>query len=158
MKIDKDTVVTLQYKVSEPSGKLLDEAKEPMAYLHGGYGNTLEKIEAALDGQLEGYQTTLHLKAEDAFGLRDESLVQTIARKDFPPGVKVGGQLQGRSAEGQETSFTVMKIKGDTVFLDANHPWAGKDLSFMLKVTEVRAATSEEVNHKHVHGAHGHHH
>src|SRR3990167_1530856 len=111
MKIEKDTVVTLRYKVSDAQGKLLEEAKDPMAYLHGGYGNTLEKIEAALDGQESGYQTTLQLKPEDAFGLRDEGLVQTIARKDFPPGVKVGGQLQGRDADGHETAFTVIKIK-----------------------------------------------
>lgn len=158
MKIDKDTVVTLRYKVSDAQGKLIEEAKEPMAYLHGGYGNTLTKIEEALNGQEAGYQTTLALAAADAFGVRDETLVQTIAKKDFPAGVKVGGQLQGRTPEGQEIAFTVMKIKGDTVFLDGNHPWAGKDLRFTLKVTEVRAASSEEIQHKHVHGAHGHHH
>ena len=158
MKIEKDSVVTLSYKVSDAQGKLIEEAKEPMAYLHGGYGNTLEKIEAALDGQQAGYQTTLQLKPEDAFGLRDESLVQTIARKDLPPGVKLGGQLQGRSADGHEQTFTVIKIKGDTVFMDGNHPWAGKELRFSLKVTEVRAASPEEITHKHVHGAHGHHH
>ena len=158
MKIEKDTVVTLRYAVADAQGKLLEDAKEPMAYLHGGYGNTLEKIEAALDGQMPGYQTTLHLSAQDAFGARDEGLLQTIARKDFPPGVKVGGQLHGRAADGSEHAFTVVKIKGDTVFLDGNHPWAGKDLRFTLKVTEVRAASSEEITHRHVHGAHGHHH
>lgn len=158
MKIEKDTVVTLRYKVSDAQGKLMEEAKEPMAYLHGGYGNTLEKIEAALDGQESGYQTTLQLQPEDAFGLRDETLVQTIARKDFPPGVKVGGQLQGRTPDGHEQTFTVLKIKGDTVFMDGNHPWAGKELRFALKVTEVRTASEEEITHKHVHGAHGHHH
>jgi FKBP-type peptidyl-prolyl cis-trans isomerase SlyD len=158
MKIEKDTVVTLQYSVSDAQGKLIEKAQEPMAYLHGGYGNTLPKIEAALDGQEPGFQTTLLLQAEDAFGLRDEALVQTIARKDFPPGVKVGGHLQGRGADGAEQTFTVVKIKGDTVHLDGNHPWAGMALRFALKVTEVRAASAEETQHRHVHGAHGHHH
>jgi FKBP-type peptidyl-prolyl cis-trans isomerase SlyD len=158
MKIEKDTVVTLQYKVSDATGKLIEEVKEPMAYLHGGYDNTLPKIEAALDGQVKGYQTMLELQPEDSFGLRDEGLVQTIARRDFPAGVKVGGQLKGRAEDGRETVFNVMKIKGDTVFLDANHPWAGLVLRFNLKVTDVRAAIAEEIEHKHVHGAHGHHH
>ena len=158
MKITKDTVVTLSYKVSDANGKLIEEVKEPMAYLHGGYDNTLPKIEAALDGQEKGYQTMLQLAPEDAFGLRDEGLVQTIARRDFPPGVKVGGQLKGRSPDGTEQVFNVMKIKGDTVHLDANHPWAGLALRFNLKVTDVRAAIPEEIEHKHVHGAHGHHH
>ena len=158
MKIEKDTVVTLHYKISDASGKLIDEVKEPMAYLHGGYDNTLPKIEAALDGQQKGYQATLDLQPEDAFGLRDESLVQTIARRDFPPGVKVGGQIKGRAEDGRETVFNVMKIKGDTVHLDANHPWAGMALRFSLKVTDVRTAIPEEIEHRHVHGAHGHHH
>ena len=158
MKIEKDTVVTLSYKVADAQGKLIEEAKEPMAYLHGGYGNTLPKIEAALDGQSAGFQTVLALSPEDAFGLRDESLVQTIARSDFPPGVKVGGQLRGHTPEGEEQVFTVMKIKGDQVLLDGNHPWAGQALRFSLKVTEVRKALEEELAHGHVHGAHGHHH
>ncbi len=158
MKIEKNTVVTLHYKVSDTLGRLIEEVKEPMAYLHGGYDNTLPKIEAALEGQNTGYQTTLQLKPEDAFGLRDETLVQTIAKRDFPAGVKVGGQLKGRSENGSEMVFTVMKIKGDTVHLDGNHPWAGKELRFTVKVTEVRPAIPEEIEHRHVHGAHGHHH
>ncbi len=158
MNIIKDTVVTLQYKVSDHLGRLIDEAKEPMAYLHGGYDNTLPKIEAAVDGQAKGFSANLLLQPEDAFGLRDEALVQTIAKRDFPAGVKVGGQLKGRGADGQEQVFTVMKIKGDTVHLDGNHPWAGKVLRFQIQVTEVRMASGEEIEHKHVHGAGGHHH
>jgi FKBP-type peptidyl-prolyl cis-trans isomerase SlyD len=52
----------------------------------------------------------------------------------------------------------VLKIKGDTVMLDGNHPWAGQVLQFQLNVLEVRAAIPEEIEHRHVHGAHGHHH
>ena len=158
MKIAKDTVVTMHYKVVNAQGQLLDKAQEPTSYLHGGYDNTLPKIEEALEGQAAGFETTLKLAAADAFGERDESLVQTIAKKDFPPGVKVGGQLRGRSADGHEQVFNVVKIKGDQVILDANHPWAGQNLSMTLKVLEVRAASAEEVTHRHAHGAHGHHH
>ena len=52
MKIDKNTAVTLQYKVTDLQGKMIEDGKEPSVYLHGGYGNTLQKIEEALDGQL----------------------------------------------------------------------------------------------------------
>ena len=158
MKIEKDTVVTLKYKVSDAQGKLLEAAAEPMAYLHGGYENTLPKIEEALAGQEKGYQTTLVLSAADSFGERDESLLQTMPKKDFPPGVKVGGQLRGRTADGREAIFNVVKIKGDAVMLDGNHPWAGQTLRFQLNVIDVRAAIQEEIEHRHVHGAHGHHH
>jgi FKBP-type peptidyl-prolyl cis-trans isomerase SlyD len=158
MKIDKNTAVTLRYKVTDLQGKLLEESQEPMVYLHGGYGNTFPKIEAALQGQEAGYQTTLELQPLDAFGERDEALVQTIPKTQFPPGVKVGGHLQGVGEDGHAQVFTVVKIKGDKVLLDGNHPHAGKVLRFQLRVTEVRAASEEEIAHGHVHGEHGHHH
>ena len=158
MKIDKDTAVTLNFKVSDDKGKVVEQSDGPMVYLHGGYGNTLPKIEEALNGQEKGYAVTLALAAEDAFGLRDESLMQTIPRTQFPPGVKVGGQLEGRGADGVQHVFQVLKIKGQTVILDGNHPLAGKALQFAIRVDDVRAATEDEINHRHVHGEHGHHH
>jgi FKBP-type peptidyl-prolyl cis-trans isomerase SlyD len=158
MKIAKDTVVTLQYRLSEPTGKLIEESQQPMVYLHGGYQNTLPKIEEALDGQEDGYECTLTLQPQDAFGERDESLVRVIPKSEFPPGGKVGGQLEGHTDSGQPHVFHVMKIKGPQVHLDGNHPLAGRTLKFHLKVTGVRAATAEELAHGHVHGEHGHHH
>ena len=158
MKITKDCAVTLRYKLSDTLGTLLEESKEPVAYLHGGYGNIFAKVEEALEGQEAGYQATLNLAPEDAFGQRDEALVQTIPKTQFPPGVKVGGQLEGRGEDGHARVFYVQKIKGDKVILDGNHPLAGKSLRMALRVMEVRAASQEEIAHGHVHGAHGHHH
>ena len=159
MKVTANTVVTLRYKVSDlATQKLIDEGRDPMVYLHGGYENTFPKIEAALEGKESGFQATLNLQPEDAFGARDESLVRTIPKSEFPPGVKVGGQLEGRNDKGEPQIFNVMKIKGPQVILDGNHPLAGKALKFSFTVTEVRAATEEEIAHRHVHGEHGHHH
>jgi FKBP-type peptidyl-prolyl cis-trans isomerase SlyD len=107
MKIDKDTAVTLTFKVADAAGKLIDNGSEPTVYLHGGYDNTFPKIEEALQGHEPGYEVTLTLTPEDSFGERDEALVTTIDKKDFPPGVKVGGQLKGRGDDGQEIVFTV---------------------------------------------------
>ena len=156
MHITKDTVVTLSYQVSDAQGKPLESGQQ--AYLHGGYGNTFAKIEAALEGQGAGYATTLVLPPEDAFGARDEGLVRTIPKSEFPPGVKVGGQLRGQTEDGREQVFNVVKIKGPQVLLDGNHPHAGKTLRFALKVQSVRAASAEEIAHGHAHGDHGHHH
>lgn len=158
MKITKDTVATLMLKVADDKGRLIEASKEPMAVLIGGYDNTLPAVEAALEGQEAGFQTTLNLTPETGFGERDESLQITIAKKDFPPGVKVGGQLQMRGEDGEAHIFNVSKIKGDQVLLDGNHPLAGLSLSISLKVVSVRAASAEEVAHGHAHGDHGHHH
>lgn len=158
MNIAKDTAVTLRLKVSNAKGQVLDDGKSPMAYLHGGYDNVFAKIEAALEGQTVGFAATLDLTAEDAFGERDESLVITMPKSEFPPGVKVGGQLQRPGPDGEPRYFFVTKIKGPVVMLDGNHPLAGQALRFSLKVLDVRAATAEEITHGHVHGEHGHHH
>ncbi|QHE85414.1 FKBP-type peptidyl-prolyl cis-trans isomerase [Hydrogenophaga sp. BPS33] len=158
MKITKDTIVTLTFRAVDAKGKVLEDGKTPRAYLHGGYGNTLPGVELALEGQEKGFNTTVKLQPSLAFGERDESLVTTISKKDFPPGVKVGGQLEGHDDQGRHQVFTVTKIKGDTVMLDGNHPLAGQDITFTLNVTDVKAASAEEIAHGHAHGAHGHHH
>ena len=158
MKIQKDTIATLMLKVADAHGRLIESSKEPMAVLIGGYGNTLPVVEAALDGQEAGFATTLNLTPETGFGERDDSKLRTIAKKDFPPGVKVGGQLELREEGGDFQLFNVVKIKGDTVMLDGNHPLAGMSLKVSVKVISVRAASAEEMAHGHAHGDHGHHH
>jgi FKBP-type peptidyl-prolyl cis-trans isomerase SlyD len=158
MKITQDTIVTLTFRATDTRGKVLEDGKTPRAYLHGGYGNTLPGIEKALEGQEVGFTATLMLPPADAFGERDESLATSMPKRDFPAGVKVGGQLQGSNEQGEQQVFTVMKIKGDTVLLDGNHPLAGQTLHVAVKVLDVKAASDEEVAHGHAHGAHGHHH
>jgi FKBP-type peptidyl-prolyl cis-trans isomerase SlyD len=156
MNITQDTAVTLSYKVADQQGKALDAGD--LSYLHGGYDNIFPKIEALLEGQAVGFTTTVDLTAADAFGERDESLVRSIPKSEFPPGVKVGGQLQGVGEDGQARVFNVIKIKGPVVMLDGNHALAGQAVRFSCKITAVRAASAEEITHKHVHGEHGHHH
>ena len=156
MNITKDTAVTIAYRMTSPQGKPLDSGTT--AYLHGGYGNLFDKVEAALEGQPVGHSVTMDLAPTEAFGERDESLMRTIPKSEFPPGVKVGGQLQGAGPDGRTVVYNVVKIKGPEVHLDGNHPLAGQALTFSCKVTEVRAASPEEIAHRHVHGAHGHHH
>jgi FKBP-type peptidyl-prolyl cis-trans isomerase SlyD len=162
MKIAKNTVVTLHYTLSDAQGNLIEESRDPMVYLHGGYDNTLPKIEEALEGKAVGYQTTIQVEPEDAFGEYDPSLIKIEPRNRLPEPLEVGMQFEGTpdSAESDETSliFTVTDIADDKVVLDGNHPLAGMALRFTLNVAEVRDATGEEIAHQHVHGEHGHHH
>lgn len=162
MKIAKNTVVTLHYKLSDAQGNLIEESREPMVYLHGGYENTLPKIEEALEGKEVGYETTIQVEPDDAFGEYDASLVKIEPRNRLPEPLELGMQFEGTpdgadSAEGS-LIFTVTDIADDKVVLDGNHPLAGMALRFNLNVAEVRAASEEEIAHEHVHGAHGHHH
>ncbi len=156
MNISKDMAVTLSYQITDLQGKRLDGGH--LAYLHGGYDGIFPKVEAALEGQGLGHALQLELAVEDAFGAHDPRLVQTIAKADFPPGVKVGGMLRGPGPDGEPQAYRVVKIKGPEVHLDGNHPLAGQALRFSAKVTELRPASAEEIAHRHVHGGHGHHH
>lgn len=161
MEIAKDTVVTLNYKLSDAQGNLIEESREPMVYLHGDYGNTLPKIEEALSGKDVGYQTEIQVEPVDAFGEYDADLVKVEPRNRLPTPLEVGMQFEGMGGEGdgQEAQiFTVTDIADDKVVLDGNHPLAGIALRFNLHVTDVRAASDEEKSHGHVHGEHGHHH
>ena len=158
MKVQHNTIATVHLKVADDKGRLLESSKEPVALLIG-HENTLPAIEAALIDQEAGFAQTLALSAEQAFGHRDEALVRHIAKRDFPPGVKVGGQLELRDGDaGEFKLFHVAKIKGDTVILDGNHPLAGMALKIGIKLVAVRAASEEEIAHGHAHGDHGHHH
>ena len=87
MKIEKNMAVTVRYTVADSLGKVLDKSDAPMVYLHGGYGNTFAKIEAALEGQSAGFQTKVVLQPADAFGERDEALKLSIPKTHFPPGI-----------------------------------------------------------------------
>ncbi len=160
MKIAKNTVVSVNYKLSDAQNNLIEDGAQPMVYLHGGYENTLPKIEEELDGKEVGYASTLQIEPDDAFGDYDSNLVKVEDRKRLPEPIEVGMQFEG-VAEGDEDEpviFTVTDVADDKVVLDGNHPLAGMALRFELSVIDVRAATDEEIAHGHVHGAHGHHH
>lgn len=160
MKIEKNTVVSVTYKLSDAQGNLIEESgAEPMVYLHGGYDGTFPKIEEALDGQDVGYETQLQLEPTDAFGDYDSELVKIEERGRFPDPLEVGMQFEGTPEDGDEESdtfiYTVTDVAEDKVVLDGNHPLAGMALRFELTVTDVRQATEEEIEHQHAHGASG---
>jgi FKBP-type peptidyl-prolyl cis-trans isomerase SlyD len=160
MKIAQNTVVTVRYKLSDAQDNLIEESQEPMVYLHGGYENTLPKIEEALDGKQAGYETVIQVEPGDAFGEYDAALVKVESRSNLPTPLEIGMQFEGRPDDDEDevTFFTVTDVADDKVVLDGNHPLAGMALRFALNVLEVRAATAEEIEHQHVHGAHGHDH
>ena len=160
MKIAQNTVVSVNYKLSDAQNNLIEDGAQPMVYLHGGYENTLPKIEEELDGKEVGYSSTLQIEPEDAFGDYDPSLLKVEERSRLPEPLEVGMQFEGMpdGDEGDEAMiFTVTDIADDKVVLDGNHPLAGMALRFELSVAEVREASDEEIAHGHVHGAHGHH-
>jgi FKBP-type peptidyl-prolyl cis-trans isomerase SlyD len=159
MQVERNSVVSLTYKLLDADGKLLEASERPMEYLHGGYHGIFPLVEAALVGKSVGDQCEVRLEPEDAFGDYDAEMVHVEPRDKFPENVAVGMQFEGQSeGAGEAVIYTVTDIAEDKVVVDGNHPLAGQTLHFSCTVTEVRAATAEEITHGHVHGPHGHHH
>lgn len=145
--------------MSDPDGNVVDEGREPFVYLHGGYDGIFRRIEEALAGKSIGAQMEVKLQPEEAFGEYDPALVLVEPISLFPEGISVGMQFERSTEDGEdEVLYTITDIADGKVVVDGNHPLAGTALVFQCVVTDVRDATKEEVEHGHVHGAHGHHH
>ena len=159
MQITMNTVVTITYELKDAEGNILEASKEPVAYLHGGYDNIFPKVEEAMHGKKIGDTIELGLEPSDAFGEYDAELVQVEPKSAFPEAeLKIGMQFEGDDSLGEVIVYSVTDITEDKVIVDGNHPWAGQKVIFKAAVKDVRLANEEEVGHKHVHGAGGHHH
>ena len=159
MQIAKNTVVTLNYRVSDPDGNLVDGGDQPLVYLHGGYDGIFQKIEESLQGKGVGEKLEVKLQPDDAFGDYDETLVLIEPANLFPDTIEVGMQFERMTEDGEdEMLYTITDIADGKVVVDGNHPLAGQALIFSCTVSEVRQASAEEITHGHVHGPEGHHH
>jgi FKBP-type peptidyl-prolyl cis-trans isomerase SlyD len=160
MQIGKDKVVSVDYTLTDAGGQLLDTSKgqSPLAYLHGA-GGIIPGLERALEGRSPGDQISVKVAPEDAYGGRDESLVESVPRAAFRGVDKIEPGMQFQAKQGEQTRLiTVVGVEPESIRVDANHPLAGKTLNFDVTIVDVRDATAEELQHRHVHGAGGHHH
>ena len=98
------------------------------------------------------------IEPERAYGEHNKDMVQVVDRSLFE-GMEVepGTQFQAQTSQGVQL-VTVMSADDEEVTIDGNHPMAGKTLVFEVEVLEVREASAEELEHRHVHGPGGHHH
>jgi len=154
MQVVKNTVVTLDYNVTDPDGELVDAGKEPLVYLHGGYDDIFPMIEEVLQGKKVGEAVVVKMQPDEAFGEYDADLVEVEPRKDFPKELQIGMQFEGLPEGGHDEDaliYRVTEIADDRVVLDGNHPLAGMALIFTCTVTAVRPASAEEITHGHLH-------
>lgn len=148
MNVIKNSVVTLNYRVTTPKGVEVDDGKEPLIYLHGGHDDLFPKLEEALDGKTIGDTVTVRLHADEAFGEYDPELVQIEPLDKLPEEIEVGMELEGEATDEDDDEvivYRVTEINGDEATLDGNHPLAGQALVFTCTVAAVRPATAEEL-------------
>ena len=159
MQIAKHKVVALAYTLKDADGNILDQSdtEAPFNYLHGA-NNIIPGLESALEGKSSGEAMTVSISPEEGYGQRDEALVKTVSKSLFDTDdIEAGMQFTAHTPQGH-TLVTVVNVEGDDVTLDENHPLAGVTLHFDVNIVDVRDATSEEIDHGHVHGPGGHDH
>lgn len=165
MPIASDNVVSFAYTLTDTEGNVIDKGDKeaPLTYLHG-HKNLIPGMEEALEGKDVGDSFETVIPPEKAYGERDPNLDLALSKDQFPeehqeqlaPGV----QFQGPHPENEDEStvYTIHQIENDKVLVSGNHPLAGMPLHFAIEILEIRDATSEELEHGHVHGPGGHEH
>lgn len=152
-------VISFHYVLTDKDGKIIDSSKEgePLTFLEGA-GQIIIGLEKSLIALRRGDKKKINVSHGEAYGSYDQTLIYSVTREKFPQGqVKIGDMFE----IGKDEAFrvvTVIEVGDKDVTLDANHPLAGKDLTFDVEIIEMRNATPEELAHGHVHGHGGHHH
>lgn len=159
MSIQKNDVVSLHYEMYDADNQLIDQTEEAISYLHGGYDGIFPLVEEALHGKNAGDEVDVSLTPDDAFGEQDEDLIRIEDLNTFPVDVEVGMMFEADDPDSDDVLiYRVTEIADGKAVVDANHPLSGMRLRFKAKITDIRPATKEEIEHGHAHGEHDHHH
>lgn len=146
MTVSKDSVVGIEYTLTDDKKQTLDSSAgaDPLEYLHG-HNNLIPGLEKQLEGKSVGDEFTATVAPAEAYGERMDNLIVEVNRSQFPDDVEitVGMQFEAGDPNGSRI-VTVTEVKEETLTVDANHPLAGENLHFAVKVISIRAATDEE--------------
>lgn len=135
--------ISVHYTGRLADGQVFDssEGNEPLAFVIGAR-QVIPGFENGVVGLAIGDKKTIEIKAEDAYGARIEELAQTVQREllrmDVQP--EIGMSFMVQTPDGQEIPVSITEITEETITLDANHPLAGKDLTFDIEVITLKVA------------------
>lgn len=137
-----DTVL-VHYTGTLSDGEVFDSSKgrDPLEFQLGA-GMVVPGFEAAVTGMKQGDTVTETIAADQAYGPHREELVGRVERQHVPDSIEleVGRRLQIQTPDGQTAAVVVVEVTDEAVRLDANHPLAGKDLTFEIELVEIKAA------------------
>lgn len=154
MQIATDSVVSMHYTLTDDDGTVIDSSagSEPLTYLQGHH-NIIPGLESALLGKSVGDKLNVRVEPAEGYGEYDPGMLQQVPREMFQgiDTIEPGMTFQAQDPSGYVQTVEVKLIEGDVVTVDANHPLAGVALNFAVEITAVRAATSQELDHGHVH-------
>jgi len=145
MKITKNILVNIQYRLTDEENNHLNPNDDELIYLHGGYGHIFEDLEKALESKEVGDNFKVTLLPQRAFGLYREDLAVKESIDELPEDIFIGMELDGMDEVSNETLiYTVTDIEDDFAILNANHPFAGRTVTFEGTVMELQSLSDEE--------------
>ena len=140
-------VYSIEYEVkNKKTGEVVDSnyGQEPLEFINGN-GHIIEGLEEAVVGMNVGEEKTVDVPADKAYGQYDESLTQILPREQFEGiDLQKGMTLYGQGPDGQVITVTVKDFDDKNVTIDYNHPLAGADLEFKVKLVSKRNLTETE--------------
>jgi FKBP-type peptidyl-prolyl cis-trans isomerase SlyD len=140
-------VVSFTYTIMEEGGEVLEQSDLPISYVHGGKHDLFEKIEQELEGCVENDVVQVKLTPEEGFGPYDPGLTYTDDLENVPEEFRrIGAEVEMMNDQGDSRKFKVTQIENGKLTVDGNHPMAGKQIIFNIKVTAIRDATPDEVS------------
>jgi FKBP-type peptidyl-prolyl cis-trans isomerase 2 len=133
-------IVKVHYTGTLEDGTVFDssEEREPLQFIIGK-GQLIKGFEEAVIGMSVGETKSVRIPSDEAYGSHREELLLKFNKSDFPPSIepKEGLVINLVSPDGKTIFATIIEISGDSLTLDANHPLAGKDLTFNIDLVEI---------------------
>jgi peptidylprolyl isomerase len=132
--------VRVHYTGTLTDGQTFDssEGRDPLEFTVGS-GQIIPGLETAVEGMTVGDKKTVEVPVDQAYGQPDPNAQQSVPRTDIPEDIPLdlGTQLQVQTPQGQVMPVTVVEVTEEQVVLDANHPLAGKDLTFAIELVDI---------------------
>ncbi|MBT3389704.1 MAG: peptidylprolyl isomerase [Chloroflexi bacterium] len=151
--VQDNLVVSMEYTLSV-DGEIVASAdsNDPIQFIQG-MGNIIPGLEREINGMTIGESKNITLTPEDGYGEYDDEAFAEVPRDEIPDNVplEIGTAIEMEDEEGNYLEAVIDEIADDYVVLDFNHPLAGQELHFAIKVIALRDATEEELEHQHVH-------
>lgn len=147
MKIQNEAYVAIDYTLTDDQGNVVDKSEKdnPLGFVWGR-GQIIPGLEKALEGMSADESAKVEVAPEDGYGPVNEELFQEIPKANFPNTDKLetGQEFQANTPHGP-MRFVVHEVKETDIVVNLNHPLAGQNLHFDVKIAEVRQATEEEL-------------
>ena len=146
MQVEENKVVSVTYRIEDESGETVERIDIPVSFLYGKKSGLFKKVNSAINGLKVGDESSVVLEPKEGFGDMNPDLTFTDLIENVPPEYRtIGSEAEFSNESGETRKFVVTHVDEGTVTLDSNHPFAGKTVTFHIKITDVRDPTSDEL-------------